>query len=326
MNNKSTTIYTRNGYTDGIFLYFRHPIETIIAAMRHKIAFVINPNSGTGSKMGIPQLIHQELDASQYIPEIVFTDHAGHGRELAKRFADEGFFAVVAVGGDGTVNEVARSLIHTDTALGIVPAGSGNGLARHLNIPMSVQSAIRQLNNSEKILIDYGLVNANPFFCTCGTGFDAYVSTEFAKGKQRGIMAYLEKIITGYFNYKSMSYELKGDGIDFKSKAFVLTFANASQWGNNAYIAPQASVQDGKLDISVMSNFPMIAIPSLAIELFSKTIDKGFFMTTLRTREVVLHRDAPGPFHYDGEPYEEGTEIHVKIVADGLKVLTRKRF
>lgn len=294
--------------------------------MRQKIAFIINPNSGSGSKVGIPQLIHRELDASRFIPEIVFTDRPGHGRELATQFAGEDFFAVVAVGGDGTVNEVARSLIHTETALGIIPVGSGNGLARHLSIPMNVKSAIHQLNNSEKILIDYGLVNENPFFCTCGTGFDAYVSTEFAKGKQRGIMAYLEKIITGYFNYKSMNYELKGDGIDFKSKAFVLTFANSSQWGNNAYIAPQASVQDGKLDISVMSNFPMIAIPSLAIELFSKTIDKGFFMTTLRTREVTLYRDSPGPFHFDGEPYEEGTEIHVKIVADGLKVLTKKRF
>ena len=326
MNNKSTTIYTRNGYTHGIFLYFRRPIAPSVTTMRHKIAFVINPISGTGSKVGIPQLIHQELDASQYVSEIVFTDHARHGRELARRFAEEEFYAVVAVGGDGTVNEVARSLIHTQTALGIIPVGSGNGLARHLSIPMNVQSAIRQLNNSEKITIDYGLVNDNPFFCTCGTGFDAYVSTEFAKGKQRGIMAYLEKIITGYFNYKSMNYELKGDGIDFKSKAFVLTFANASQWGNNAYIAPQASVQDGKLDISVMSNFPMIAIPSLAIELFSKTIDKGFFMTTMRTREGTLYRDSPGPFHFDGEPYEEGKVIRINIVEDGLKVLVKKRF
>ncbi len=294
--------------------------------MRKKIAFIINPNSGSGSKLAIPGLIEQELDASLFIPEVVYTEHAHHGRELAARFVEEGFYAVVAVGGDGTVNEVARALTHTSTALGIIPVGSGNGLARHLDIPMSVKSAINHLNHSESILIDYGLVNGNPFFCTCGTGFDAYVSTEFAKGKQRGIMAYLEKVITGYFNYKSTSYQLIGNGIDFKTKAFVLTFANASQWGNNAYIAPQASVQDGKLDISVMSNFPLIAIPSLAIELFAKTIDKGFFMTTFRTQEVTLLRETSGPFHYDGEPYEEGTEIKVKIVPDGLKVLVKKRF
>jgi diacylglycerol kinase family enzyme len=139
-------------------------------------------------------------------------------------------------------------------------------------------------------------------------------------------MAYIEKMITGYFNYKSQEYHLTGEDIDLKSKAFVMTFANASQWGNNAYIAPQASVQDGMMDISILSNFPVIAIPSLAIQLLTKTIDKDFFMTTLRTKEVVLHRDAPGPFHFDGEPYDEGTEIRVKMVADGLKVLTKKRF
>lgn len=308
------------------FFVFSPSVSTSVIFMRQKIAFIINPISGTGSKDKLPGLIHEELDATRFVPEVVFTEYPRHGRELAARFVEEGYYAVVAVGGDGTVNEVARSLIHSSTSLGIIPIGSGNGLARHLTIPMNVKSAIKQLNVSESILIDYGIVNGNPFFCTCGTGFDAYVSTEFAKGNQRGIMAYLEKIITGYFNYKSMNYELKGEGISFKSKAFVLTFANASQWGNNAYIAPQASVQDGKLDISVMSNFPLIAIPSLAIELFAKTIDKGFFMTTLRTREVTLFRDLPGPFHFDGEPYEEGTEIHVKIVSEGLRVLTKKRF
>ena len=111
-----------------------------------------------------------------------------------------------------------------------------------------------------------------------------------------------------------------------KVKAFVLTFANASQWGNNAYIAPQASVQDGQMDISIMSNFPVIAIPTLALNLFAKNIDKDLFMTTLRAKSIVLKREESGPFHYDGEPYEEGTEIYVKTVTDGLKVLVKKRY
>lgn len=294
--------------------------------MKQKIAFIINPISGTGPKESIPDIIRENLDETQYQPEIVFTEHRLHGRELAKQFVDKIFYAVIAVGGDGTVNEVARSLIHSDTVLGIIPVGSGNGLARHLDIPMNVKKAVQQLNHSEQILMDYGIVNGQPFFCTCGTGFDAYVSTEFAKGKQRGIMAYIEKMITGYFNYKSQSYHLVGESIDLKAKAFVLTFANAAQWGNNAYIAPQASVQDGKMDISILSNFPVIAIPSLALQLLTKTIDKDFFMTTLRTDEVTLYRDAPGPFHFDGEPYEEGKEIHVKMVKDGLRVLVGKRF
>lgn len=294
--------------------------------MKTKIAFIINPISGSGKKEELPILIQRGLDASMFEPEIVFTNFRGHGSMLAKHFIEEGFQRIVAVGGDGTVNEIAKELVHTDCTLGIIPIGSGNGLARHLGIPMNKRKAIEQLNYSEPILIDYGIVNNKPFFCTCGTGFDAYVSTEFAKGKRRGIMRYIEKIITGYFSCKSQNYHLKGDGIDLKTKAFVMTFANASQWGNNAYIAPQASVQDGKLDISIMSNFPIIAIPTLALQLFTKNIDKDLFMTTLRSDELTLTREESGPFHYDGEPYEEGTKIHIKIIPDGLKVLVKKRY
>lgn len=294
--------------------------------MKKKIAFIINPISGTHNKNNLPDLIHNELDNNQFESEIVFTQRRGHGRELSAEFVSKNFDAVVAVGGDGTVNEVARGLIHTNTALGIIPVGSGNGLARHLSVPLNSKQAIHQLNHSEIIGMDYGLVNDQPFFCTCGTGFDAYVSTEFAKSKNRGVMTYIEKMITGYFNYKSQNYRLVGDGIDLKDKAFVITFANASQWGNNAYIAPQASVQDGMLDISIMSNFPIIAIPSIALQLFTKTIDKDLFVTTLRTNEITLYRDEPGPFHFDGEPYEEGKEVKIRIIADGLSVLAKKRF
>jgi len=294
--------------------------------MKIKIAFIINPISGTEKKKDLFELIHKELNTNIFDPEIVVTNYQGHGTELAKAYVARKFKIVVAVGGDGTVNEVAQALTHTETALGIIPMGSGNGLARHLNIPINEVKAIQQLNYSESILMDYGIVNDKPFFCTCGTGFDAYVSTEFAKGNKRGVMSYIEKIITGYFSYKSQNYHLLGDGIDLEAKAFVLTFANASQWGNNAYIAPQASVQDGKIDISIMSNFPIIAIPTLALQLFAKTIDKDLFMTTLRTDKITLTRDEPGPFHYDGEPYEEGTKICVKVVPDGLKVMVKKRF
>lgn len=294
--------------------------------MRKKIAFIINPKSGTGKKHDLPGMILEELDAAVFESQVIVTQYRGHGTELAKEFVEQGFDIVVAVGGDGTVNEIGRALTHTNTSLGIVPIGSGNGLARHLGIPMNVRKAIQQLNHSESILMDYGLVNNQPFFCTCGTGFDAYVSTEFAKGKKRGVMSYIEKVITGYFTYRSQNYHLLGENIDLNAKAFVLTFANASQWGNNAYIAPQASVQDGKIDISIMSNFPVIAIPTLALQLFAKTIDKDLFMTTLRADNITLQREESGPFHFDGEPYEEGKEIIVKTVADGLKVLVKKRF
>jgi YegS/Rv2252/BmrU family lipid kinase len=293
---------------------------------RKKIAFIINPISGTGKKQDLPDLIRKGLNVTVFDAEIVFTEYRGHGTLLANEFVAKNFDIIVAVGGDGTVNEIAQVLTHTKCSLGIIPIGSGNGLARHLGIPMNITKAIEQLNHSETIQMDYGIVNEKPFFCTCGTGFDAYVSMEFAKGKKRGIMSYIEKIITGYFSYKSQNYHLIGGDIDLKVKAFVLTFANASQWGNNAYIAPQASVQDGKLDISIMSNFPVIAIPTLAINLFAKNIKNDLFVTTLRTEEITLLREESGPFHYDGEPYEEGREIHIKIVPDGLNVMVKKRY
>lgn len=294
--------------------------------MKKKIGFIINPAAGNKNKNFIPDYIQQLLDLQLFKPEIVFTKYAGEGSLLAKEFVNDGFSHVVAVGGDGTVNEIARSLIHTNTSLGILPIGSGNGLARHLKIPLNIHKAIQLLNNSESINIDYGIVNQRLFFCTCGTGFDAYVATEFTKSRKRGIRAYFEEVLKGYFSYRSQNYRLQGKNIDLEIKAFLLIFANASQWGNNAYIAPKASLQDGKMDISIMSNFPIFALPSIALQLFTKTISNDLYMITLRTDKITVYRDVPGPFHYDGEPYEEGKEIKIKIIPAGLKVLVKKRF
>lgn len=295
--------------------------------MKKNIAFIVNPISGTSDKTKISGSIYSILDKEifDYI-EIVLTEYRGHGTELSKRFSAEKFDVVVAVGGDGTVNEVGKALIHTDVSMGVISTGSGNGLARHLKIPMNFKKAIEQLNFSETIKMDYGLANGRPFFCTAGTGFDAYVSYKFADSKKRGMMGYLEQMVTGFLNYEPSHYRLTGKNIDFEGKAFVITFANASQWGYNAYIAPKASVQDGLLDVSIISNVPIIAIPSLAFELFTKTIDKGFLYNSLQTKEITLERDAPAPFHLDGDAYDEDKKIHIKIVPDGLNVFVKKRF
>lgn len=295
--------------------------------MKKRIAFIINPASGTTNKQSVAQHIDQQLDNTHYAtPTIAYTTHRQHATELATDFVHQGYEVVVAVGGDGTVNEVATALIGTKTALGVVSMGSGNGLARHLHIPMDFQKAIAQLNHSEVIEIDYGTVNGKPFFCTCGTGFDAYVSQKIANSKKRGMVGYLEKMLKGYLNYEPETYHLQGDGIDVRGEAFVITFANAAQWGFNAYIAPKASVQDGLMDISIISRMPVIAIPSIAFQLFTKTIHKDLLVNTLKTKEIVLFRKESGPFHRDGEAYEEGKEIHISIVENGLNVLVKKRF
>ena len=290
------------------------------------IAFIIDPISGTLNKRRIPKIIDKLLDKEQWMPDIVFTEYKGHGIELARHYAALGFNAVVAVGGDGTVNEVASGLRGTNTALGVIPIGSGNGFARHMGTPLRTTNAIEAINNMTPVRCDYGLANDHPFFATCGTGFDASISEEFQKAGTRGFRTYFEKIVKNIFTYEPENYKLKGEGIDIEGKAFLVTVANCSQWGASAVIAPKASVQDGKLDVVFCSPFPLILAPGLALGLFTKTIDQGIHVTSLKTKEVTLFRDNAGPFHIDGDPVEMGTEIHIRVVEDGLWVLAPKRF
>lgn len=294
------------------------------------IAFIINPISGAketqNAKRKLPKLIMQTLDMEQWLPNIVFTEYAGHATELAHQYARMGFDAVVAVGGDGTVNEVARGLRDTNTALGILPMGSGNGFARHLNIPIRAQKALEMINHSEPIHVDYGLANGRLFVSTCGTGFDAVVADNFAGSNKRGFMTYLQNTLKVAFSYQPQTYHIVGDGLDVTHKAFLITFANANQWGYEAMIAPKASVQDGKMDIMLMSSHAILGSASLALRLFTGSIDNSYFMDTIRAKEITLEREAVAPFHIDGDPVEMDKDIHIKIVADGLKVLVEKRF
>ena len=294
------------------------------------IAFIINPISGSketqSAKRKLPKLIMQTLDSAQWLPNISFTEYAGHAVELARQYARMGFDAVVAVGGDGTVNEVARGVRDTKTALGILPMGSGNGFARHLDIPMRVNKAIEMLNHSEPISVDYGLANGKLFVSTCGTGFDALIADHFAGSSKRGYATYLQNILKDAFSYNPQTYHIVGDGLDVTHKAFLITFANANQWGNNAMIAPKASVQDGMMDIMLMSSHALLASAGLALRLFAGSIDDSYFMDTLRAKEVTLEREEVAPFHLDGDPVEMEKDIHIKIVEDGLRVLVEKRF
>lgn len=289
------------------------------------IAFIVNPISGTKAKNRVAKLIRELLDLQQFAPTVVVTEYAGHATQLAQQFAMEDYYAVVAVGGDGTINEVASGLIGTNTALGIVPNGSGNGFARHLDISTRMNRAIEMLNNSEVINVDYGLVNDQPFFSTCGVGFDAIVAQDFSDSS-RGFKGYLQSIFKDFFQYKADTYQLKGEGIDITTTAFLVNFANAGQWGYDAYIAPKASVQDGWLDVAIVSEFPMTAAAGLALSLFTKNIDEKLHMNTIRSKELTLTRTSEGPMHIDGTPVMMPAELHVKIVEEGLKVLVKKRF
>ncbi len=288
---------------------------------KSKIAFIINPNSGTSKKEDLPALIDKTLDKNRFEATVVFTQHAGHGKELTSRFVKEKYKYVIACGGDGTMNEVASELVHTDVIFGIIPYGSGNGLARHLDISMFPKRALKQINKHEIKTIDYGLADDSKFFCTCGTGFDAHVSHKFAAKGKRGFLTYLKTIFNEYIHYKPYMYVLKNDEIEIRQRAFLVTFANASQYGNNAFIAPRASISDGILDVTILKPFSFFVIPWLAFLLFQKEIDRSKHISIIRTKEITLIRRKAGSFHIDGDPVEKGKEIHIRVVPAGLKVL-----
>lgn len=290
------------------------------------IAFIVNPIAGIKTKNRVSKLIRELLDTEQYSPSIVVTEYAGHATQLAHQFALEGYYAVIAVGGDGTVNEVASGLRDTNTALGVVPNGSGNGFARHLDISTRMNRAVEMLNYSEVIKVDYCTVNDYPFFSTFGVGFDAVVAQDFSS-TSRGLKGYIESILKDIFQYKPEQYHLRGEGIDLTTSAFLINFANASQWGYDACIAPKASIQDGWMDIAIVSEFPLIKAPGLAWQLFTKSIDENHYMHTIRAKEIMLVREnESSPIHIDGTPTQMAKDLHIKIVEEGLKVLVKKRF
>ena len=286
------------------------------------ITFVVNPISGTQEKEQIIALINEYLDIDKYTFQIIYTQYAGHAEEIASQCAEDNHFAVVAVGGDGTVNEVARALTHTHTALGIIPCGSGNGLARHLQISMQPRKAIEAINEGIIERIDYGTINRRKFFCTCGVGFDAFVSLKFAEAGKRGLNTYIEQSLNASLNYKPETYKLTIDGNETEIyQAFLIACGNAAQYGNNAYIAPKATLTDGLLDVTILNPFTPLDVPSLALQLFTKTIDQNSHIKTFRCKTINIRREKPGVVHYDGDPVMMGANLKVKIHHAGLHVI-----
>ena len=290
--------------------------------VKEKILFVINPISGTLNKKNLPGMIDELIDTAIFDVEIVITKYKGEATEIVQQKLVDNYKYFVAVGGDGTVNEIAKALVNTQGILGIIPVGSGNGLARHLHIPLNPGMAIRLINKLKYQAIDCGLINNIPFFCTCGVGFDALIGEKFAQCKGRGLTNYVKTTIREYFKYKPENYKITIDNEKVIShKAFLITFANGSQYGNNAYIAPQADISDGKLDICILSPFRLLKAPGIGIKLFAKTINKSSHMHTERATNIVLERATEGFVHFDGEPCRMGKKLNISLINKGLNII-----
>lgn len=289
---------------------------------KKKIVFILNPISGTHNKVVIPQMIASRLDKDKFDYQVRLTEYAGHAADIAKQCAKDNIDIVVAVGGDGTVNEVARSLTHTNTALAIIPCGSGNGLARHLCIPIDIKKSIDIINQCNIEELDYGIINDLPFFCTCGMGFDAFISLKFAESGKRGPITYVENVLKEGLKYKPETYEVIDETGAKKYNAFLIACANASQYGNNAYIAPHASMSDGLLDVIIMEPFTAFDAPQISFDMFNKTLDKNSKIKTFKTKSIRIHRNGPGAIHFDGDPIMTGEDIDVRIENRGIKIVT----
>ena len=289
-------------------------------AGKRKILAVINPISGTSNKEFMPETIARCIDPDKFDVVVRFTQHASHATLLTEEAIKEGFYGVIAVGGDGTINEVAAALRDSSTALGIIPCGSGNGLARHLGIPMNVEKALEIINLDNIESLDYCTANDRPFFCTCGVGFDAHVSQKFAEAKKRGPLSYIQKTLVEYLKYRCKTYSIEMNDRVVTEKAFVIACGNASQYGNNAFITPRASMHDGLIDVTVIHPFTPLDTAVLGVLLFTRHIDQDTNINTFRTSELTIHRPKPDVMHIDGEPIMMDADIHIKCHKAGIKI------
>ena len=286
-----------------------------------KVIFIINPIAGTRQKEFILESIQHYLSPELY--EVHFTDYAGHAYEIAREGLKQGLKWIIAVGGDGTVNEVASALVNTRCMLGIIPAGSGNGLARHLGIPLQVPEALAMIQDHKIQNIDAGKVNGRYFFCTCGTGFDASVGKEFSRDSKRGMLTYVRATIHQYINYAPKTYILRTSNKKIKLKAFLVTFANSGQYGNNAYIAPNAKIDDGMLDLCILRPFPRTSTITLGLRLFFKNIDQSPYLEVMRVKKATLKRKGHKKItlHLDGELMKMKGTLKIKVIPDALQVM-----
>jgi len=290
--------------------------------IKKRILFIVNPISGSRRRRNHVELINDYVDKNKYDINIALTKYAGHAVEISRQAVKDKYDVIVAVGGDGTVNEVASQMINSNSTLGIIPGGSGNGLARHLNIPLTALRAISLLNKGIVTTIDTATVNNRPFISIAGVGFDALVAKKFAESPRRGFLTYFRIVANEFLTYKPKKYKLSFDeGLYIKRRAFFISFANSNQFGYNAKIAPNARLNDGKIDICIAQKPNVFQTPVVANLMLLKLIDKSPLMDIISTTGVVIKRKKNKVINIDGEPVKLDKELVIKVVPSSLKVI-----
>ncbi|WP_438482132.1 diacylglycerol/lipid kinase family protein [Oleiharenicola lentus] len=287
-----------------------------------KVRFIFNPHSGSNRRnpylrdRAVAFIAEHQLDG-----EVVATERPRHATELARAAIADGCTHVVAIGGDGTMNEVACALIGTQAIFGLIPCGSGNGLGRHLGIQKPNRHAFDTLLNGRALAIDSGMVNSDPFFCAAGIGFEALIAGQFSLMTSRGFQGYIRASAKAWRSYQPETYTIRhADGVA-KVTAFTLAIANSAQYGNNAYIAPGASVSDGLLDVTAVPPVGLLSAPPLLWHLFRGSLGRVKSVLRLRGKTFMIEREKPGWVHTDGEPRAETQRLEISIKPQSLRMM-----
>ena len=287
-----------------------------------RILFIINPNSAKKSKDRISEAISKKIDNSLFDVSIAYTKHAQHAIVLSKNAVADKVDVIVAVGGDGTVNEVASQMINSNSTLGIVPLGSGNGLARHLGISLNIEQAIDIIAFQNTSVIDTATVNDVPFISIAGVGFDALVAKRFAVGTRRGFLGYFQIIANEYLNYAPQKYTLTfANGQTITQNALFIAFANSNQFGYDTTIAPNAKIKDGLIDVCVVTKPQIFRIPMIASLLLLKKVDASPFVNITKTKSLIVNCTQDTVVNIDGEAINFGKTLDIKIIPLSLKII-----
>ena len=292
--------------------------------MKQRIRFIINPISGVGKKGDLPQIIEENLDHSKFDYDIAITEYAQHAKKIAYEASLEGIDIVCAVGGDGSVHEVGTALIGTQTKIAILPCGSGNGLARHLNIPMNIPKAIECINNDSSIRMDTVLVNDKPFLGIGGYGFDAIIAKKFDNYHKRGFWSYVKLVIREFAKYNPINVSVDLNG-EIKTMPVVLcTIANSSEFGNGFVVSPNSSVTDGKIELCLLKPFSFWMAPTVVYRFFKRTAHKSKYseVISFKKARITLSRNIA---HYDGEPFNVKDVLNIQVVPSSLNILIGKK-
>jgi diacylglycerol kinase (ATP) len=293
------------------------------------IAIIINPSAGRARRLPVPEraaLVSAVIDRHGERAEVFVTERTGHACELARAAVARGARLVVAWGGDGTINDVASALAFGDqAAMGIIPAGSGNGLARALGIDVRPERALTDALTAAPRRIDVGELGGRLFVNVAGVGFDAHVAARFnaPDNRIRGLGGYALLTARGLMSYSPRRYEITSAGRTRSVRALLVAVANGTEFGNQIRIAPDSLIDDGALDLVVVEERSRFTTLWNMRRLLTKSIERAPIWSCERVSEATIESDAPMTFHVDGEPVLGGTRLHVKTHAGALRVCVR---